>query len=63
MTRPFRIAGAAALAPALDKVMVGLQARLGLRSKAAAFAIIVACVAACCLSVAGFLFVSRWVAH
>ena len=61
MTRPFRLAGAAALAPFMDKVMDRLQARLGLRNKAGAFAILTAAVAGVCFAVLGGLFFSRWV--
>ncbi|KAL4858326.1 hypothetical protein ACK3TF_001799 [Chlorella vulgaris] len=61
VTRPFRIAGAAALAPFMDRVMERLQAKLRLENKAAAFAILVAAVALLCFSVLGGLFFSRWV--
>jgi predicted PurR-regulated permease PerM len=61
VTRPFRIAGAAALAPFMDRVMERLQAKLRLKNKAAAFAILVAAVALLCFSVLGGLFFSRWV--
>lgn len=115
VTRPFRLAGAAALAPFMDRLMeklqvgcrfcgsgssgnhhsrrgtlqqlssshealllptplpssckfVGLfpcaphpQARLKLRSKAAAFAIMAGTVAIVCFSILGTLFFSRWV--
>ena len=61
VTRPFRLAGAAALAPFMDKVMDRLQARLGLRSKAGAFAILTAAVAGVCFALLGGLFFSRWV--
>jgi hypothetical protein len=45
----------------MDKVMDRLQARLGLRSKAGAFAILTAAVAGVCFAVLGGLFFSRWV--
>ncbi len=61
VTRPFRIAGAAALAPFMDRVMERLQAKLRLKNKAAAFAILVAAVALLCFSMLGGLFFSRWV--
>lgn len=61
VTRPFRVAGAAAVAPFVDRLMIGLQERLRLPNKAAAFVIIAGVVAACCFSVVGALFVTRWV--
>ncbi|KAL4457305.1 hypothetical protein ABPG75_012170 [Micractinium tetrahymenae] len=61
VTRPFRLAGAAALAPFMDKFMERLQTKLKLKSKAAAFALLVASVAAVCFSILGGLFFSRWV--
>lgn len=61
VTRPFRLAGAAALAPFMDQLMERLQARLNLRSKTAAFALLVASVAIVCFSILGSLFFSRWV--
>ncbi|EFN50505.1 hypothetical protein CHLNCDRAFT_140117 [Chlorella variabilis] len=61
VTRPFRLAGAAALAPFMDRLMERLQGRLGLKSKAGAFAILVAAVAIACFSILGGLFFSRWV--
>ncbi|PRW57660.1 hypothetical protein C2E21_3742 [Chlorella sorokiniana] len=61
VTRPFRLAGAAALAPFMDRLMEKLQARLKLRSKAAAFAIMAGTVAVVCFSILGALFFSRWV--
>ena len=61
VTRPFRLAGAAAIAPAVDALMDRLQARLRLPSKAAAFALLAAALAAVCFAVLGALFLSRWV--
>lgn len=61
VTRPFRLAGAAALAPFMDKLMLRLQAKLKLPSKAAAFGLLVAAVAGTCFSILGALFFSRWV--
>jgi hypothetical protein len=61
VTRPFRLAGAAALAPFMDRVMNKLVARLNLPNKAYAFAIVTAAVAGACFSVLGALFLSRWV--
>jgi hypothetical protein len=60
-TRPFRLAGAAALAPFMDRVMLSLQERLRLPSKMVSFFMIVAVVAAVCLSIVGGLFLSRYV--
>ena len=60
VTRPFRLAGAAALAPSMDRLMGWLKERLRLPSKALAFAIVVAVVAGACFSVLGALFLSRW---
>ncbi|GAB4823513.1 hypothetical protein N2152v2_010559 [Parachlorella kessleri] len=61
VTRPFRIAGAAGLAPFMDRLMDRLQARLGLPQKFYAFLLITLAVAATCLSIVGTLFVSRLV--
>ena len=61
VTRPFRLAGAAALAPFMDRFMGKLQARLKLPNKMYAFAMITAGVAALCFSVVGVLFISRMV--
>lgn len=61
VTRPFRLAGAAALAPFMDRLMDKLQERLKLPNKAFAFGLIVSLVAAICFSIIGALFVSRWV--
>ena len=62
VTRPFRLAGAAALAPFMDNLMTKLQERLKLPNRIFAFALITAAVALCCFSVVGALFLSRWVA-
>jgi len=61
VTRPFRLAGAAALAPFMDKLMDRLKKRLNLPSKAVAFAMITAAVAGVCFSILGGLFLSRWI--
>ncbi|EFN55448.1 hypothetical protein CHLNCDRAFT_133767 [Chlorella variabilis] len=61
VTRPFRLAGAAALAPFMDRLMERLQGRLGLKSKAGAFAILVTLIAGLAFSIQGGLFLSRWV--
>ena len=60
VTRPFRLAGAAALAPFMDTLMVRLQQKLKLPKKLYAFALITAAVAAICFAVVGVLFLSRW---
>uniref|UniRef100_A0A0D9ZQ59 Uncharacterized protein n=1 Tax=Oryza glumipatula TaxID=40148 RepID=A0A0D9ZQ59_9ORYZ len=46
VTRPFRVAGAAALAPAIDKGLKGIQEKLNLPSQMYAFALVVGSVAA-----------------
>lgn len=61
VTRPFRLAGAAALAPFMDRLMDRLQKRLRLPNKAFAFGLIVGLVAVICFSIIGSLFLSRWV--
>ena len=61
VTRPFRVAGAAAVAPLVDRFMLSLQQRLRLPSKAWAFALIVGAVAAASGGVVAALFVSRLV--
>lgn len=61
VTRPFRLAGAAALAPFMDKLMIKLQEKLKLPNKFAAFILMVSCVASICLGIVGTLFLSRWV--
>ena len=62
VTRPFRLAGAAALAPFMDRLMDKLKEKLNLPNKAVAFAMITAIVAGVCFSILGGLFLSRWVA-
>jgi hypothetical protein len=61
VTRPFRLAGAAALAPAVDRVMETLQKKLNLPNKLYSFFILTALVAAVCLSGVGALIFSRWI--
>jgi hypothetical protein len=61
VTRPFRLAGAAALAPFMDTTMIRIQQKLRLPSKFWAFALVVAAVASICLGIVGALFLSRWV--
>lgn len=60
VTRPFRVAGAAALAPVLDKGLKKLQKALGLPSQLLAFALVVVSFASLCFSVVGVLILSRW---
>eukprot|EP00898_Chlorokybus_atmophyticus_P008415 jgi/Chlat1/8575/Chrsp82S07964 len=59
VTRPFRVAAAAALAPAVDKLLNKMQARLRLPNQFAAFVLVVAVVASCCFSIVGLLILSR----
>ena len=61
VTRPFRLAGAAALAPFVDGVMEKLRVKLRLPSKLYSFFILTSLVAAVCLSGVGLLIFSRWV--
>ncbi|GBG75487.1 hypothetical protein CBR_g20118 [Chara braunii] len=61
-TRPFRLAGAAALAPVFDKGIKKLQKALNLPNEAAAFALATATIAGVCLTIAGALILSRFVA-
>ncbi|XP_078441768.1 uncharacterized protein LOC144711647 [Wolffia australiana] len=60
VTRPFRVAGAAALAPAVDELLKRFQRRLKLRRQIQAFALAAAAVAGACLSVVALLILSRW---
>jgi len=61
VTRPFRLAGAAALAPAMDKLMDVLKEKLKLPNKIVAFFMLTFLVASVCLSVVGALIFSRWI--
>ncbi|KAK9829582.1 hypothetical protein WJX72_006610 [[Myrmecia] bisecta] len=61
VTRPFRLAGAAGLAPFMDRMMNKLRDRLRLPSRAAAFAVIVVVAALLCGSAVGTLVLSRYV--
>ncbi|KAI8104907.1 hypothetical protein M9435_000084 [Picochlorum sp. BPE23] len=61
VTRPFRLAGAAALAPWVDMVMEKLKNKLGLPNKIVSFFILTFIVAAICLSGVGALIFSRWI--
>ncbi|EFJ29229.1 hypothetical protein SELMODRAFT_441028 [Selaginella moellendorffii] len=60
VTRPFRVAGAAALAPLLDRALKKMQKLLNLPSKAFAFMLVVAAFASLCFSIVGLLILSRW---
>ncbi|CAA7403878.1 unnamed protein product [Spirodela intermedia] len=60
VTRPFRVAGAAALAPAIDKLLKRIQTKLNLPSQIYAFALVVGGVGGICFSVVGLLILSRW---
>lgn len=61
VTRPFRLAGAAALAPFVDSIMEKLQAKLRLPNKLYSFFILTFFVAAVCLGGIGLLIFSRFV--
>lgn len=61
VTRPFRLAGAAALAPWVDIVMKKLKNKLHLPNKIVSFFILTFMVAAVCLSGVGALIFSRWI--
>ncbi len=61
VTRPFRLAGAAALAPFVDGIMEKLCVKLRLPNKLYSFFIFTFLVAAVCLSAVGLLIFSRWV--
>ncbi|MCD9645583.1 hypothetical protein HAX54_034599 [Datura stramonium] len=60
VTRPFRVAGAAALAPAIDKGLKRIQKYLNFPSLVYAFALVVAIVAGTCFTIIGLLILSRW---
>lgn len=59
-TRPFRLAGAAALAPTMERLMVWMQKRFNFPNKMFSFFFIVGFVAAVCLGIVGTLFLSRY---
>lgn len=61
VTRPFRLAGAAALAPAIDKIMENLKNKFHLPNKLVSFFILTFLVAFVCLSAVGALIFSRWI--
>ncbi|KAM3322535.1 hypothetical protein P3S67_003686 [Capsicum chacoense] len=60
VTRPFRVAGAAALAPAIDKGLKRIQKYLNFPSLVYAFALVVTIVAGICFTIIGLLILSRW---
>ena len=60
ITRPFRVAGAAALSPFIDKGLRRIQKYFNFPNFVHAFALVVSAVAAPCLTVAGLLILSRW---
>ncbi|KAL3366903.1 hypothetical protein AABB24_011561 [Solanum stoloniferum] len=60
VTRPFRVAGAAALAPAIDKGLKRIQKYLNFPSLVYAFALVVTIVAGTCFTIIGLLILSRW---
>ncbi|KAL7003700.1 hypothetical protein U1Q18_004849 [Sarracenia purpurea var. burkii] len=60
VTRPFRVAGAAALAPVIDKGLKRIQEYFNFPSLVYAFALVVGIVATLCLTVVGLLILSRW---
>lgn len=60
VTRPFRVAGAAAIAPAVDRFLKKVQSALNLPNQAFAFMLVVAAFASLCFSIIGILVISRW---
>ncbi|KAH9734633.1 hypothetical protein KPL71_017432 [Citrus sinensis] len=60
ITGPFRVAGAAALAPFIDKGLKKIQNHFKFPNLGYAFALVVSVVAASCLIVVGLLILSRW---
>ena len=60
VTRPFRVAGAAALAPVIDKGLKGIQEKLNLPTQVYAFALVFGSVATVCFTVIGILVLSKW---
>ncbi|GJP29255.1 hypothetical protein CLOM_g23527 [Closterium sp. NIES-68] len=59
VTRPFRVAGAAAVAPFLDEALKKFQKKLNLPSQFLAFVLVAGTFGAICLSVVGLLILSR----
>ena len=60
VTRPFRVAGAAALAPLIDRGLKRIQEVLKLPKQIYAFLVVVVTFASLCFSVIGLLILSRW---
>ncbi|KAK3042790.1 hypothetical protein RJ639_001063 [Escallonia herrerae] len=60
VTRPFRVTGAAALAPVIDKGLRRIQKYFNFPNIVYAFALVVTIVAVPCVIVAGLLILSRW---
>lgn len=60
VTRPLRVAGAAALAPIMDKALKKIQRAFNLPNQVFAFMVVVATFTALCLSIVGLLILSRW---
>lgn len=58
-TRPLRVAGAAALAPFMDKVLKKTQAFLKLPDEASAFVVLVISLIVLCAAIVGLLILSR----
>lgn len=59
-TRPFRVAGAAALAPVIDKGLKKIQKALNLPNLVYAFALVAGVVVTTCFTIIGLLILSRW---
>ncbi|KAF8014748.1 hypothetical protein BT93_H0523 [Corymbia citriodora subsp. variegata] len=60
VTRPFRVAGAAALAPVINKGLKKIQKYFNFPSPVYAFALVASIVASTCLTIVGLLILSRW---
>lgn len=60
VTRPFRVAGAAALAPLIDKGLRRIQKYFNFPAVSYAFALVAGIVVAICGTVVGLLVLSRW---
>lgn len=60
VTRPFRVAGAAALAPVIDKGLKKIQRYFKFSNTVYAFALVAAMIASVCGTVVGLLILSRW---
>ncbi|CAI0559630.1 unnamed protein product [Linum tenue] len=60
VTRPFRVAGAAALAPLIDRGLKRIQSYFKFPSLVYAFALVASIVASASGTVVGLLILSRW---